>query len=193
MAPSLRRRRGQFGGARKPGLKNETWTNGEHSSADRTARERAKQKRSPRWRCSWPLKTRVIHHGWGNSSWMADWSNSERNCRNHGEGGCHDQSQHSISKQAGLAFRYELLPLHAHAHGDAPPRQGPAQDRGRCWLQGAKPGEPPAFFAGCQLYFDSIESFLEVWQPAAAELTADIPKYTDVAPIIQFNEVKLSL
>jgi hypothetical protein len=32
-----------------------------------------------------------------------------------------------------------------------------------------------------------------VWKVAAAELTADIPKYTDVTPIIQFNEVKLSL
>ena len=28
---------------------------------------------------------------------------------------------------------------------------------------------------------------------AAAELTADVPKYTDVAPLIQFNEVKLSI
>jgi hypothetical protein len=27
----------------------------------------------------------------------------------------------------------------------------------------------------------------------AAEVTADIPKYTDVAPLIQFNEVKLSV
>jgi uncharacterized protein (TIGR02118 family) len=41
-------------------------------------------------------------------------------------------------------------------------------------IQGTRPGEPPAFFGGCQL-------------------TADIPRYTDVAPLIQFNEVKLSL
>ena len=34
---------------------------------------------------------------------------------------------------------------------------------------------------------------LEVWKSAAPELTADIPRYTDVAPLIQFNEVKLSL
>jgi hypothetical protein len=32
-----------------------------------------------------------------------------------------------------------------------------------------------------------------VWGPAAAELQADIPRYTDVAPLIQFNEVKLSV
>jgi hypothetical protein len=27
------------------------------------------------------------------------------------EGGCHDQSQHSVSQQARLTFRYELLPV----------------------------------------------------------------------------------
>jgi len=60
-------------------------------------------------------------------------------------------------------------------------------------IQGAKPGEPPAFFGGCQFYFDSIEAFSAAWTAAAPELSTDIPKYTNVAPIIQFNEVKLSL
>jgi uncharacterized protein (TIGR02118 family) len=60
-------------------------------------------------------------------------------------------------------------------------------------LHGAAPNEPPAFFGGCQFYFDSAEAFAAVWGPAAPELTADIPKYTDVAPMIQFNEVKISV
>jgi uncharacterized protein (TIGR02118 family) len=60
-------------------------------------------------------------------------------------------------------------------------------------LQGTVPGEPPAFFGGCQFYFDSIDAFVQVWKQAAAELTADIPKYTDVTPLVQFNEVKLSV
>ncbi len=60
-------------------------------------------------------------------------------------------------------------------------------------LQGMTPGEPPAFFGGCQFYFDSIDAFLSTWGPAAAEIAADIPKYTDVTPLIQFNEVKLSV
>ncbi|HMK85121.1 MAG TPA: EthD family reductase [Steroidobacteraceae bacterium] len=60
-------------------------------------------------------------------------------------------------------------------------------------IQGRTPDDPPAFLAGCNFYFDSIDAFLEAWKPAAGELTADIPKYTDVAPLIQFNEVKLSL
>jgi len=60
-------------------------------------------------------------------------------------------------------------------------------------LQGGAPGEPPAFVGGCQFYYDSVEEFLAVWPAAAAELTADIPKYTDAVPVIQFNEVKLSV
>jgi uncharacterized protein (TIGR02118 family) len=60
-------------------------------------------------------------------------------------------------------------------------------------LQGTGAGEAPAFFGGCQFYFDSIDAFVKVWGPAAKELTADIPKYTDVTPLVQFNEVKLSV
>lgn len=60
-------------------------------------------------------------------------------------------------------------------------------------IQGTAPGEPPAFHGGCQFYYDSIEAFADVWGPAAKEIQADIPRYTDVAPVIQFNEVKLSV
>ena len=60
-------------------------------------------------------------------------------------------------------------------------------------LQGTAPGEPPAFWGGCQFYFDTIDAFVKAWGPVAQEVTADIPKYTDVAPLIQFNEVKLSV
>jgi uncharacterized protein (TIGR02118 family) len=59
-------------------------------------------------------------------------------------------------------------------------------------LHGTTPDQPPAFYGGCQFYFDSVEAFVAVWEGAAATLGADIPKYTDVAPVIQFNEVKLS-
>src|SRR5271154_4398372 len=60
-------------------------------------------------------------------------------------------------------------------------------------IQGKMPGEPPAFFGGCQFYFDSIEAFIEAWTPAEKEIQADIPRYTDVTPMIQFNEVKLAV
>jgi hypothetical protein len=35
--------------------------------------------------------------------------------------------------------------------------------------------------------------FLAVWASAGAELGTDILRYTDVAPIIQFNEIKISV
>jgi uncharacterized protein (TIGR02118 family) len=59
-------------------------------------------------------------------------------------------------------------------------------------LHGANPKDPPDFHGGCQFYFDTVEAFVSVWGSAAAELVADIPRYTDAEPLIQFNEVKLS-
>jgi uncharacterized protein (TIGR02118 family) len=59
-------------------------------------------------------------------------------------------------------------------------------------LAGAGPGEPPTFYGGVQFYYDSVEAFGAVFGPAAAEITADIPKYTNSPPIIQFNEIKVS-
>src|SRR5260370_36809489 len=59
-------------------------------------------------------------------------------------------------------------------------------------VQGTAPGEPPAFYGGCQFYFDSIQALADVWGPAAKERQAHIPRYTDAAPVIQFNRLKLS-
>ncbi len=61
-------------------------------------------------------------------------------------------------------------------------------------LQGTAPGEAPAFHGGCQFYSDSIPAFLEVWGPAAGGTAGGYSCVnTDVAPMIQFNEVKLSV
>jgi len=74
-----------------------------------------------------------------------------------------------------------------------PAEQGPAQDRGRRRrFKAPRRASRPAFYGGCQFYFDSIQAFADVWGPAAKEIQADIPRYTDVAPVIQFNELKLS-
>ena len=53
-------------------------------------------------------------------------------------------------------------------------------------------GVPPANAAVCRLLFDSIDSFLAAFMPHAATLQGDIPNYTDVEPVIQFNEMKIS-
>lgn len=59
-------------------------------------------------------------------------------------------------------------------------------------LGGVIPGAAPEFVAICHLYFDSVEAFQTAFGPHAAALQGDIPNYTDVRPIIQISEVKIS-
>lgn len=58
-------------------------------------------------------------------------------------------------------------------------------------LGGAQPDSPPAYIAVCDIFFDSIEDFLAAFMPNAPVLQGDMPNYTDVEPVIQFNEVLL--
>jgi uncharacterized protein (TIGR02118 family) len=48
------------------------------------------------------------------------------------------------------------------------------------------------FVAMCHYYFETIEDFIEAFSPHAVELQGDIVNYTDIQPIIQINEVKIS-
>jgi len=59
-------------------------------------------------------------------------------------------------------------------------------------LGGAMPGTNAAYIAMCHYQFDSIESFMAAFTPHAAELQGDMPNYTDIEPVIQFNEVLIS-
>lgn len=59
-------------------------------------------------------------------------------------------------------------------------------------LGGAVPGSPPAYIAMCHFLFDSIEDFLAAFMPHAVLLQGDMPNYTDIEPVIQFNEVLMS-
>ena len=59
-------------------------------------------------------------------------------------------------------------------------------------IGGAVPGSEPAYVAMCHFHFDSIENFLDAFLPNAQVLQGDMPNYTDIEPIIQFNEVLLS-
>ncbi len=58
-------------------------------------------------------------------------------------------------------------------------------------LSGGTPGAPPLYVALGHMYFDSVPAFVEAWTPHAAEILADIPKYTNLQPSIQVSEVKL--
>jgi uncharacterized protein (TIGR02118 family) len=56
-------------------------------------------------------------------------------------------------------------------------------------LGGGAPGTPATYVAMCHIFCDSVESFQAGFGPHAPEIMADIPKYTDLAPIIQISEV----
>lgn len=72
----------------------------------------------------------------------------------------------------------ELLSAH-------PGYRGVAIERG---LGGAEPGHAAAFTAACFYHFTTTEDFLAAFLPNAPELQGDIAAYTDIEPLIQFNE-----
>jgi len=81
------------------------------------------------------------------------------------------------------------MPMSIDLLGAAPGFKGVTVERG---LGGANPGSDAPYFAMCHFRFDSVESFMAAFAPNAAALQSDIPNYTDVAPVIQVNEVLLS-
>ena len=56
-------------------------------------------------------------------------------------------------------------------------------------LAGGAPGAPAIYVAMCHFFCDSVESFQAAFGPHAQEIMADIPRYTDLTPIIQISEV----
>ncbi|WP_028996300.1 EthD family reductase [Azohydromonas australica] len=56
-------------------------------------------------------------------------------------------------------------------------------------LAGAIPGSGPAHVAMSHFLFTSMEDFLAAFMPHAPVLQGDMPNYTDIEPVIQFNEV----
>ena len=57
---------------------------------------------------------------------------------------------------------------------------------------GNQPNSPPSFLAICHFSFDSMENFVAAFLPHAERLQGDIANYTDIEPVIQFNEVLIS-
>jgi uncharacterized protein (TIGR02118 family) len=56
-------------------------------------------------------------------------------------------------------------------------------------IAGEAPGTAPTYIAMCHIFCDSVEAFQAGFGPHATEILADIPKYTDLAPVIQISEV----
>jgi len=57
---------------------------------------------------------------------------------------------------------------------------------------GAAQGSQAEYAAMCEYVFNSVEDFLDAFMPYAPELQSDIANYTDVTPIIQFNDILIS-
>jgi uncharacterized protein (TIGR02118 family) len=82
------------------------------------------------------------------------------------------------------------MPLSIRLLSAHPGFRGVSVERG---FSGATPEAAPAFLASCQFLFESAEQFIEAFLPHAATLQRDMPNYTDIEPMIQFNEILLSV
>jgi uncharacterized protein (TIGR02118 family) len=59
-------------------------------------------------------------------------------------------------------------------------------------VSGVQPGTKPANIVMCNYTFDSSEAFLAAFMPHAQALQEDMPNYTDIEPVMQFSEIKIS-
>jgi uncharacterized protein (TIGR02118 family) len=59
-------------------------------------------------------------------------------------------------------------------------------------LGGAVPGTDAAYVAMCNYRYESIDAFVAAFTEHAERLQADMAAYTDIEPIIQFNEVAIA-
>ena len=48
------------------------------------------------------------------------------------------------------------------------------------------------YIAMCHFTFDTIQNFIEAFTPHAMELQGDMKNFTDIIPIIQFNDILIS-
>jgi uncharacterized protein (TIGR02118 family) len=56
-------------------------------------------------------------------------------------------------------------------------------------VHGVEPGATAPYAAIAGFTCESVEAFNQAFMPIAAQLLADIPKYTDIQPVIQFGEL----
>lgn len=59
-------------------------------------------------------------------------------------------------------------------------------------IGGAVPDTDAAFIAMCHYRFESIDDFIEAFTAHQERLQGDMARYTDIEPVIQFNEIALA-
>ena len=58
-------------------------------------------------------------------------------------------------------------------------------------MLGGTPDQAPPFTAICAFTCDTVQAFTDAFLPNADVLQSDIPKYTDIPPVIQVSEIRL--
>ena len=59
-------------------------------------------------------------------------------------------------------------------------------------ISSAMPGQPAPYAAIATFTFDSVEAFTAAVMPHYAELQGDIPNYTDIEPVVQIGDIRIS-
>ena len=59
-------------------------------------------------------------------------------------------------------------------------------------ISGPTPDIGAAYVAMCQYRFESIGDFIEAFTPHQQRLQGDMGAYTDIEPMIQFNEIAIA-
>ena len=81
-------------------------------------------------------------------------------------------------------YRDKHMPMVKARLGDA--CQSYTVDKG---LAGGAPGAPATYVGMCHLFCPTLEGFQAGMAQHGASIMADIPNYTDIAPVIQISEV----
>jgi uncharacterized protein (TIGR02118 family) len=57
---------------------------------------------------------------------------------------------------------------------------------------GPSPDDQPPFAAICGFTCETVQAFTDAFLPVAGQLQGDIPKYTDIEPIIQISDIRMN-
>jgi uncharacterized protein (TIGR02118 family) len=56
-------------------------------------------------------------------------------------------------------------------------------------IAGGAPNLPATYVAMCHFFFDSVPEFQAAFAPHAKAILEDVPRYTDLSPVIQISDV----
>jgi uncharacterized protein (TIGR02118 family) len=81
-------------------------------------------------------------------------------------------------------YRDKHMPMCQELFGSACKRY--TVDKG---IAGGAPNLPATYVAMCHFFFDSVPEFQAAFAPHAKAILEDVPKYTDLSPVIQISDV----